>query len=65
MDKKSGGASLCLPIQAPPVYRSPVGGAMSGSGVEASGWLDDIRNVVSTVGDVVRVGAPILGSLGI
>jgi hypothetical protein len=65
MNQKTGGTSLCLPIQAAPVYRTTAGGAMSGSGVEASGWLDDIRNVVSTGVDIGRTVAPLLGSLGI
>lgn len=49
-----------LPIQSTPVERATVGASFSTeNGVEASGWLDTLGQVVSTV------GPPILGALGI
>ena len=64
----TGGTSLCLPVQAAPVYRTTLAGVGTGSGVEASGWLDDIVGVVKTVGDVAgtvgRYAGPVAGVLG-
>jgi len=66
--EKTGGASLCLPVQAAPVYRTTFAGAGTGSGVEASGWLDDVLGVVKTVGDVAgtvgKYAGPFAGALG-
>lgn len=49
--QRTGGTSLSLPIQSAPVYRTTVGGAGVGSGVEASGWLDSISDVINTAQD--------------
>jgi hypothetical protein len=66
--ERTGGTSLCLPVQAAPVYRTTFAGAGTGSGVEASGWLDDIVGAVKSVGDVAgtvgQYAGPILGALG-
>ena len=52
-----------LPKQSAPVERPSTSAALSNQqGVEASGVLDDILKVVTTVGGVA---APILGSLGV
>jgi len=71
---------MLLPMQSRPVQRTTVGassvnqtygtagGAASatfGRGVEPSGWLDDITNVVRTVGQVAGAAGPILGAFGI
>jgi hypothetical protein len=67
-DERTGGTSLSLPVQAAPVYRTSLGGAGIGSGVEASGWFDDVLDVVKTVGDVAgtvgKYAGPIAGGLG-
>jgi hypothetical protein len=57
----TGGTSLSLPIQAAPVYRTTVGGAVTGSGVEASGWLEDIVDVVTKIPDVVKTVSQVAG----
>jgi len=66
--QRAGGASLCLPIQSAPVYRTTVGGAGVASGVEASGWIEDIGSVFNTVKDVVngvsQFAGPIASTLG-
>ena len=52
-----------LPIQAAPVERTIAGTPMSsGNGVEASGWLDVVKDVAGVVG---TVAPPILGALGV
>lgn len=70
--QRTGGTSLSLPIQSAPVYRTTVGGAGVASGVEASGWIEDIgdvintvKNVASTVGQIGQVAGPVLGAFGI
>lgn len=54
-------ARLTLPMQAAPVHRADAPGTGSvTAGVEAD---FDFGDVLGTIGDVVKVGAPILGGL--
>jgi hypothetical protein len=55
-------SDLRLPMQAAPVDRMPAAAALNGSGMEASGWFDDI---VGGIGAVSQAAGPILGALGV
>ena len=62
-DQKKATPTLNIPLQRAPVFRTTIAtGVAQDSGVEASGWFDDI---VSTVGTIGKVAGPILGGLGI
>jgi hypothetical protein len=69
-DQMTRSAQSWLPVQAAPVNRTPGSAALSGgSGIEASGWFDDIVSGIGTVADVVKtvapVAGPVLGAFGI
>jgi hypothetical protein len=61
--QRTGGSSLVLPIQSAPVYRSTVGGAAVASGVDASGWIEDIGDVFNTVKNVVNTASQVAGPI--
>jgi len=56
------GPRMRLPLQAAPVMRSMLSSsALSGmSGVEPSGWFEDVVNTIKTIGSTVQTVAPIV-----
>ncbi len=53
-------SQLRLPMQAAPVERRPAPASLNGSGMEATGWFDDI---VSVAGPLLKQAAPVLAGM--
>lgn len=53
-------SQLRLPMQAAPVERRPAPAALSGSGMEASGWFDDVMKVA---GPALQTFGPALAGM--